>query len=158
MKDAKARKDISPAPGYDTRLWQRMAYETAAIAQRNPWERDHYSKVVFVALSQRMLILPALLDLATAPSYRRRGLASILVKWGIERADENRKTIILDASPSGFPLYKTLGFKEVDKLEIPLEEYGGEGVHVHGNVLDPSKHMKILSDNRLVHMIRKPKV
>lgn len=50
MKDAKARKDISPAPGFDTRLWQRMAYETAAIAQRNPKEGDYYSNLVFIAL------------------------------------------------------------------------------------------------------------
>jgi hypothetical protein len=45
----------------------------------------------------------------------------------MERADENRKIIILYASPSGFPLYKTLEFEEADKLEIPLEENGGEG-------------------------------
>ncbi len=67
-------------------------------------------------------------------------------------------TVILDASPSGFPLYKTLGFEEVDKLEIPLQEYGGEGTHVHGNLFDPSAHMKNLSDNKLVHIIRKSKV
>ncbi len=52
MKDAKARKDIRPAPGYDTRLWQRMADETAAIVQRNPREGDYYSNMVFVGISQ----------------------------------------------------------------------------------------------------------
>jgi hypothetical protein len=58
----------------------------------------------------------------------------MLVKWGTGRADQNGKTIILDASLSGFPLYKTLGFEEVGRLRIPLEEFGGEGTHVHGKV------------------------
>ena len=136
MKDTRARKDISSPPGYDTRLWQRMAYETAAVAQRNPQEGDYYSSWLSSSSYHQRWYFPALLDLLTAPTYRRRGLASILVKWGIERADNNQKTIILDASPSGFPLYKTLGFEEVDKLEIPLGEYGGEGSHVHGKIFE----------------------
>lgn len=133
-----------------------MAYETAAIAQRNPKEGDYYSNLVFIALPQSMLISSS--SLRSCNKLQRRGLGSILVKWGIERADGNGKTIILDASPSGFPLYKILGFDEVDKLEIPLEEYGGEGEHIHGKVIEPSEHVNNLSDGRLVHMIRKPKV
>jgi hypothetical protein len=31
---------------------------------------------------------------------QRLGLASTLVKWDLERADQNGKAIILDASPS----------------------------------------------------------
>jgi hypothetical protein len=65
-------------------------------------------------------------------------LASILVKWCLERADRNGKITILDASPSGFLLYKMLGFQEVDRLEIPLEEFGGQGTHVHGEITEPS--------------------
>jgi hypothetical protein len=32
----------------------------------------------------------------------------------------------------GAPLYRKLGFEDVGRLEIELEEFGGEGVHVHG--------------------------
>jgi len=32
----------------------------------------------------------------------------------------------------GVLLYKKLGFEEVGRLELPLEEFGGEGNHVHG--------------------------
>jgi hypothetical protein len=75
----------------------------------------------------------------------------------LEQADQNGKAIILDASPGGFPLYKTLGSRRL-KLEIPLEEFGGEGTHVHGKVFNPSEHRNWISDGRLVHMIRKPTV
>lgn len=80
------------------------------------------------------------------------------MEWGLERADQNGKTIILDASPSGFPLYKTLGFEMADRLEIPLEEFDGEGTHVHGNALNRSEQGNCVSDDSLVHMIRKAEV
>lgn len=40
----------------------------------------------------------------------------------------------------GYPLYKRLGFKELDKMEIDLQEYGWDGreedrVHIHGEFL-----------------------
>jgi len=76
----------------------------------------------------------------------------------LERAGQNGKTIILDASPSGFPLYKTLGFEEADRLKIPLEQSGGEGTHVHGNALNRSEQGNYVSDGSLVHMIRKLEV
>jgi len=50
-----------------------------------------------------------------------------------------------------------LGFEEVDKLEIPLEENGGEGAQVHGKIIDSSEYVNKLPESRLVHMIRKPK-
>jgi len=76
-----------------------------------------------------------LMNLVTSPSFRRRGAASQLVRLGLERADQEGKLVILDASPQGFPLYKGLGFVEVDRLEIPLEEFGGEGTHIHVNMV-----------------------
>jgi len=33
----------------------------------------------------------------------------------------------------GVPLYRKLGFEEVGRLELPLEDFGGEGKHVHGS-------------------------
>lgn len=38
----------------------------------------------------------------------------------------------LSGSPMGVPVYRQLGFEEVGRLEIGLEGFGGEGVHVHG--------------------------
>jgi hypothetical protein len=32
----------------------------------------------------------------------------------------------------GVPVYAKFGFREVGRLEMGLEEFGGEGTHVHG--------------------------
>lgn len=71
----------------------------------------------------------------TSPSFQHRGIGSQLVKVGLERADEEGVKCFLSASPMGAPVYKKLGFEEVGRLEIPLEEFGGEGTHVHRKFL-----------------------
>lgn len=73
-----------------------------------------------------------LLDLGTLPKYGRQGCGAQLVQWGLDRADREGKTAVLSASPQGFGLYKKLGYKEVDRCNIQLGEYGGEGEHEHG--------------------------
>jgi len=35
----------------------------------------------------------------------------------------------------GVPVYRKLGFEEEGRLSIRLEEFGGEGEHVHGEWL-----------------------
>lgn len=40
--------------------------------------------------------------------------------------------VFLSAAPMGVPVYRKAGFREVGRLEFGLEEFGGEGVHVHG--------------------------
>jgi hypothetical protein len=69
----------------------------------------------------------------------------------MEGADDNqKKQIVLDASPNGLALHNTLGFEEIDKLEIQLE-CRGEGLHIHGTVIEYSEHMGTLSDASLVY-------
>jgi GNAT superfamily N-acetyltransferase len=50
------------------------------------------------------------------PGYRRRGLASQLMNWGVERADEDGLALYLDAAPMAKALYEKFGFKTVDSL------------------------------------------
>lgn len=78
----------------------------------------------------------SLLFLLTSPSHQRRGVGAQLVKYGLEKATRGGVPIFLSGSPMGYPLYKKLGFKELDKIEIDLQEYGWDGreegrVHVH---------------------------
>lgn len=70
----------------------------------------------------------------TAVDYQRRGIGSRLVNVGLEKADKEGVEVYLSGSPMGVPVYQKLGFEEVGRLEIPLQEFGGkEGeVHVHG--------------------------
>lgn len=59
--------------------------------------------------------------LATRPEYQGRGAGGMLLRWGIERADEKGERMFLDASPKGRPIYEHFGFKEVEKLVVDLE-------------------------------------
>ncbi len=57
----------------------------------------------------------------THPDYRRRGFARTLVSRAIEMAGEREiRTIKLDATQQGSPLYESLGFRE----DQPLERWG----------------------------------
>lgn len=53
----------------------------------------------------------------------------MLLQWGIERANRDGLSVYLHAEPLGYPLYKRLGFVDIEghTIQIPLEEYGGKG-------------------------------
>ena len=70
--------------------------------------------------------------LATHPEHEGRGAGSMLIQWGLDKADEMRVRTYVDASVAGFPVYKKRGFEEeVGVLELNLREYeGGEGLGV----------------------------
>jgi GNAT superfamily N-acetyltransferase len=59
---------------------------------------------------------------ATRPEYQGKGAAGKLLRWGIQRADEDGTETYLEASPDGKPIYEHLGFKEVDRLVADLKE------------------------------------
>ncbi|KAJ5183801.1 hypothetical protein N7492_001417 [Penicillium capsulatum] len=49
--------------------------------------------------------------LGVHPNYQRRGLASRLLKWGLERADQDGVEVYLSSSPEGKPMYEKYGFQ-----------------------------------------------
>ncbi|KAJ5527165.1 acetyltransferase [Penicillium frequentans] len=69
----------------------------------------------------RYLILQAL---AVNPDDQRQGVGSQLVKWGVERADEERIACWCHASPAGNQLYLKSGFQELGSDEYDLGEVG----------------------------------
>ncbi|KAH8679670.1 acetyltransferase-like protein [Tricladium varicosporioides] len=62
--------------------------------------------------------------LATRPEYQGKGAAGKLLRWGIEKVDEEGVEAYLEASPDGKPIYEYLGFEEVDRLVVELEGKG----------------------------------
>ncbi|KAK3390098.1 hypothetical protein B0H63DRAFT_464781 [Podospora didyma] len=63
--------------------------------------------------------------LATHPDYQRRGHATSLCNWAIERVREERlKDMSVMASPMGYGLYTKLGFETVATfpIQVPGEE------------------------------------
>ena len=60
--------------------------------------------------------IPDLEILGIHPSYQGRGLASKLLKWGLERADEESLEAYLSSSPEGRPVYEKYGFLALDSF------------------------------------------
>ncbi|RHZ47810.1 GNAT family N-acetyltransferase [Aspergillus thermomutatus] len=56
--------------------------------------------------------------LGTHPAYHGRGLASRLLRWGLERAEEAGLETYLSSSPAGRPLYEKYGFRLVEEREV----------------------------------------
>ncbi|PKS07229.1 hypothetical protein jhhlp_005831 [Lomentospora prolificans] len=56
--------------------------------------------------------------------YQGRGASSSLLRWGVQRADEDQLPCYLDASPGAKPIYEKYGFREVDRIVF------GDGEHI----------------------------
>lgn len=56
-----------------------------------------------------------ILDLGVDPKYQRRGIARLLLQWGLERAEREGLPVHLSATPDGASLYSSLGFRSVGK-------------------------------------------
>ncbi|KAH8682703.1 hypothetical protein BX600DRAFT_522179 [Xylariales sp. PMI_506] len=63
-----------------------------------------------------------LLMLATHPEYRRQGAATMLMKWGMERAERNDVALSLFASPMGSLVYTKLGFKKLAVVHVQVAD------------------------------------
>lgn len=63
--------------------------------------------------------------LVVLPSYQGKGIGTRLLRWGLEQADQLGVKVWIDASPAGLRLYQKLGWEEVSRLEIDLQEWGG---------------------------------
>lgn len=60
----------------------------------------------------------------------------MLVKWGIERADDLQLPCYLESTPAARGVYAKLGFVEVDQLKL---EAPTEGDHYHFCMIRPTQ-------------------
>jgi predicted N-acetyltransferase YhbS len=56
----------------------------------------------------------------TIPAYRRRGVGSMVMEWGVKKADELGIEGFLEASELGDHLYTKFGFIEIDRTTIDM--------------------------------------
>lgn len=69
--------------------------------------------------------------LATRPEHWGRGAGSLLIRWAFPRADEMGVKCFVDASATGYPVYKKRGFVDVGVMEVDFDDYeGGKGMGV----------------------------
>ena len=67
----------------------------------------------------------ALLDLCfTTPEYERKGVASLLVGYGLEKADREGWACFTEASPRGKRVYERLGFVSREEVRLRWDEEG----------------------------------
>ncbi len=59
--------------------------------------------------------------LATDPKYQGKGAGSQLMRWGLERADQEGFEAYLEASPDAVRLYEHFGFREAARTDTWIE-------------------------------------
>lgn len=69
--------------------------------------------------------------IVTAPEYRRRGAAGLLVRWGLDKADEDGVEIYLEASVAGRPMYEKFGLRVLKTIDFDMTQLGYAGVDTH---------------------------
>ncbi|KAK5173335.1 uncharacterized protein LTR77_002016 [Saxophila tyrrhenica] len=62
-----------------------------------------------------------LMFLATDKAWRRKGAATAIVRWGLDRCRELNVPAFLEASDEGAPVYERLGFEVVDEVVMEIE-------------------------------------
>ena len=65
--------------------------------------------------------------LGVSEEYRRHGIGSALLKWGMAKADEADKAIIIAGSDNGEKLYVSHGFQVLERVTL-LEQETTKGV------------------------------
>ncbi|KAH8900690.1 hypothetical protein GQ53DRAFT_740644 [Thozetella sp. PMI_491] len=57
-------------------------------------------------------------SLAVSSIHQRKGIGKILVQWGLDRAAQEGKHVLILANPTGTHLYRKMGLEEVGDLVI----------------------------------------
>ncbi|RAK82583.1 GNAT family N-acetyltransferase [Aspergillus fijiensis CBS 313.89] len=63
--------------------------------------------------------------LATLPEAQGQGVASGLLRWGLERADARNARVYLEATEEGYPVYRKYGWRDLEVLELDFAGLGG---------------------------------
>lgn len=58
--------------------------------------------------------------LATLPEHQDRGAASLLIRWGLDRADRDGLEAYVEASLAGAPVYEHFGWRTSGRV-VTLE-------------------------------------
>ncbi|KAK5069894.1 hypothetical protein LTR64_007924 [Lithohypha guttulata] len=80
----------------------------------------------------------------TVPEYERKGVATALVAWGLERVDKEGWTAFTEASPRGWPVYERLGFERIERLVLRYDDLGeyakGQGDVIWTYMVRPARN------------------
>lgn len=68
--------------------------------------------------------------IGTDPEHERRGAASLLARWGLERSMSENVPIALESTMDAVPFYERLGFRPEAHISMPLHGLGKDGESV----------------------------
>lgn len=71
---------------------------------------------------------PGLTFIATHPLHERRGAASLLLQWGLQRCAQDKIPAYLESTMETKSLYERLGFTTAEKISMVLQGRQGESV------------------------------
>ena len=88
---------------------------------------------------EQLLIASVLNILFTHPSHRRKGVASLIMQWGLEHADRLGLESFIEAIDLEKPVYEKFRFRAVERNELhapaPENEKSGEWKELEGKML-----------------------
>ncbi|KIW95123.1 uncharacterized protein Z519_03707 [Cladophialophora bantiana CBS 173.52] len=87
---------------------------------RNSIRKRHEVAASIIGPDKPYVYLAAI---GTSPKYQRQGAASLLLDWGLERADDRGLAAYVESAPAALRLYEKYGFKEVSKLALEMSPW-----------------------------------
>lgn len=76
--------------------------------------------------------------LATRESHRRRGVATMLLRRGIDMANEYNLPVYLESSPMAKPVYERMGFELLGWMPFDAREFGSDREMRHAVMMRPA--------------------
>ena len=77
--------------------------------------------------------------IATDPNYERRGAATILIKWALDRCSKDKKPAYLESTPVAWTLYTRLGFTPEENMLMTFPD--GSAYEEVGFLFRPDKEV-----------------
>ncbi|KAF2000494.1 acyl-CoA N-acyltransferase [Amniculicola lignicola CBS 123094] len=102
------KKGAEPYAESDGRAWEKLFEELKGKKMGFMGRRCYY----------------VLDTLATKTAHMGKGAGSLLIRWGVERADAIGVECYLEANILAVPLYERFGFQRVGSFPIDLKEFG----------------------------------
>ncbi|KAL2074976.1 hypothetical protein VTL71DRAFT_8756 [Oculimacula yallundae] len=115
-RESQERKGGLPSlPGVNIELWMDKVGGTRGFSERDVDKaKDMELSFCFVH-----------------PQYQRKGIASSLLRLGCEEADARNSRFWCTSTHQAVSTYVKNGWKVVEKHDVDLSKYGGDGIYTH---------------------------
>ena len=134
----------SSVPGTNAKFMEHMMSKVRAVHSRHMAGTRHICQSLdsicsfseHFDLSKLTVLLTGWTHLMVLPQFQRQGIGSALFQYGVEYLGADRVPIWLVTQMRGRAMYLTLGFRDVDVIDVDLSEYIGpwQGYGIHRNI------------------------